>query len=368
MSEDFETMDSTSNDKFDLGKAPETVTTETDLGKAPENTRNTYDKNSAKEKSICRPTPFDGDRKKIENFVQECRMYLQINKGIYTTDEDKIIFMLSYMNEKEALRWKQTYLRSITNNEGDLEFPTIRTFVDLLASYFQPANLAQDAIHKLNMLKQGKKNAEEVVTEFRLLCSQAGFSSETTTDHLHLIERLQRVLNASLIKKIMLLEKPPTTIDGWVDKAIFFDTMYRNTMEVLAQKIDEGRTTNRNKGGTSRRFEYSNYFGNRDNRSWREPREKKDPDAMDIDAMSTEKRTLLMKKGLCFICEKSGHRASEHKDFETKRKDKDDVPKRKDIRKLHTYLQKLSKEETAELLALQTGDKEENKDEEDSDF
>jgi hypothetical protein len=89
---------------------------------------------------------------------------------------------------------------------------------------------------------------------------------------------------------------------------------------------------------------------------------------MDIDAMSTERRTLLMKKGLCFICEKPGHRASEHKDFETKRKDKDDVPKRKDIRKLHTYLQKLSKEETAELLALQTGDKEENKDEEDSDF
>jgi hypothetical protein len=81
-----------------------------------------------------------------------------------------------------------------------------------------------------------------------------------------------------------------------------------------------------NTSGTFRRFEYSNYFGNRDNRSWREPREKKDPDAIDIDAMSTEKRTLLMKKGLCFICEKPGHCASEHKDFETKRKDKDDVP------------------------------------------
>ena len=34
---------------------------------------------------------------------------------------------------------------------------------------------------------------------------------------------------------------------------------------------------------------------------------KKDPNAMDVDAMTTEERTEAMKKGLCFGCGKHGH-------------------------------------------------------------
>ena len=32
---------------------------------------------------------------------------------------------------------------------------------------------------------------------------------------------------------------------------------------------------------------------------------------MDVDAITTDKRTQLMKSGSCFICEKQGHRANE---------------------------------------------------------
>ena len=92
--------------------------------------RNEHD--SIKERAINKPTPFDGDRKKTETFLQECRVYLHINRGVYTTDEDKIIFILSFMNSKEALRWKQTYLRSILTCDGDMNFPDIQTFVQLL--------------------------------------------------------------------------------------------------------------------------------------------------------------------------------------------------------------------------------------------
>jgi hypothetical protein len=80
-----------------------------------------------------------------------------------------------------------------------------------------------------------------------------------------------------------------------------------------------------------------------------------------------------MKKGLCFVCEKSGHLASAHKDkdFGNNKKDKEEgTSKKRDIRKLHTYLQGLSKEETAELLAMQTSKEKEDKveEEEESDF
>ena len=43
-----------------------------------------------------------------------------------------------------------------------------------------------------------------------------------------------------------------------------------------------------------------------------EPRQKwniqrRDPDAMDVDALNTDKRTDMMRKGLCFNCNKAGH-------------------------------------------------------------
>ena len=90
-----------------------------------------------RENNINKPTPFTGDRKKIETFIQECKMYLRINRYIYEDDEDKIAFVLSFMNEKEALRWKQTFLRFIMERDEEIIFPPFENFVKELLSYFQ---------------------------------------------------------------------------------------------------------------------------------------------------------------------------------------------------------------------------------------
>ena len=321
-----------------------------------------------KEININKPTPFDGNRKKVESFVQECKVYLHINKAIYNTDEAKIAFILSFMSEKEALKWKLTFLRSITNREGDLVFPTIKVFMEQIADYFTPTQQKQEAVHQLALLKQGKKTAEEVITEFRLLVAHAGYAVETPSDHLHLIEKLQSVLNPLLVKKIMLLDTPPDTINDWVKKAIAIDGQYRMTMDVLNRKANEGRNRNDDKPDKSK---WSNYFDKK------KRREEKDPDAMDVDAMTTEKRNALMKKGACFICEETGHLAREHKEYMEKKKGKtrgNNPPssQRKTIKEIHALLQALSPKETKELLALQTARQEkeekEEKDEEELDF
>ena len=87
---------------------------------------------SNKEIGINKPMAFDGCWKKVETFIQECRLYLQVNKNIYTTDEVKVAIFLSFMTEKEALKWKHTFLRSITNDNGEMNFPTIKDFVGCL--------------------------------------------------------------------------------------------------------------------------------------------------------------------------------------------------------------------------------------------
>ena len=92
---------------------------------------------------------------------------------------------------------------------------------------------------------------------------------------------------------------------------------------------------------------------------------------MDIDAMSTEKRITLMKKGACFICEKPGHMARDHDEYvkkaqkENARGTTSSPPKKKNINEIHALLQGLTNEETKELMALQSKGEEKKDDDED---
>jgi hypothetical protein len=151
---------------------------------------------NTKEFTLNKPKPFDGNRKDVQSFILDCKVYLQTNRHIYDTSDSKIAFILSFMNEKEAMRWKENYLLEIMDAiTGDLGFPTYAVFMERLAKDFKPANKGKDAAHQIAILRQGKKTAEETVTEFRLLTNQAGYANTTASDHLHLIEKLQTVLN-----------------------------------------------------------------------------------------------------------------------------------------------------------------------------
>jgi macrodomain Ter protein organizer (MatP/YcbG family) len=278
-----------------------------------------------KEIGINKPTPFDGDRRKVHSFIQECKVYLAVNRNVYTTDEAKVAFVLSFMTVKEALKWKETYLTSITSSAGDIIFPDIQTFWQLLEQYFKPADRVQDATDKLSILKQGNRPAEDLVTEFRLLASQAGMTDTTGPDNLHLIRLFRNALNTNLAKKILFSENVPKTIKDWMERAIQYDTNYRMAMAILGKPTNGGRT------------------------SYSQPRKihERDPNAMDVDVMSTEKRTALMKKGACFNCEEPGHIA---RDCPKKKKN---VNQKKSVKEIHALIQTMSKEEKEELATLQ---------------
>ena len=285
---------------------------------------------TAKEIGINKPTPFDGDRKKVHSFIQECKVYLAINRKVYTTDEAKVAFVLSYMTEKEALKWKETYLTSITNQDGDIIFPTIKVFWELIDEYFKPADRVQDATNKLSILKQGKRPVEELVTEFRLLAAQAGMTNETSADNLHLIRLFRNTLHPNLAKKILFSESVPKTFKEWMDRAIQYDTNYRMAMAILGKPTNGERSTSTSTYSHSRRTP-----------------EHKDPNAMDIDAMSMEKRTALMRKGACFICEEPGHLARYCP------KKKKNINQKTTVKEIHALIDAMNKEEKEELASLQ---------------
>jgi hypothetical protein len=286
-----------------------------------------------KEIGINKPTPFDGDRKKVHSFIQECKIYLAINRKVYATDEAKVAFVLSFMTEKEALKWKETYISSITDTTGNIKFPTIQTFWSLLDEYFKPADRVQDAVNKLSLLKQGNRPVEEIVTEFRLLAAQAGMTDETNADNLHLIQLFRNTLHPNLAKKILFSESVPKTFKGWMDRAIQYDTNYRMAMAILGKPVNGGRSSFTSASAST--FSQS-----------KRNQEYKDPNAMDVDAMTTEKRTALMRKGACFNCEEPGHLAR-------------NCPKKKytyqkkSVKEIHALIDAMSKEEKEELATLQ---------------
>ena len=176
---------------------------------------------------------------RVHSFIQECKVYLAINKKVYATDEAKVAFVLSFMTEKEALRWKETYLMSITDTAGDIVFPTIKVFWDLIEADFRPTDCVQDATDKLSIIKQVNRPVEDLVTEFRLLASpsQAGMTDITVPDNLHLIQLFRNALHPNLAKKILFSENVPKTFKEWVDRAIKYDTNYRMAMAIIGKPL-----------------------------------------------------------------------------------------------------------------------------------
>jgi hypothetical protein len=179
-------------------------------------------------------------------------------------------------------------------NTGMPNFPTLVTFLADVQKAFQAADRVQDVVNRLEMLRQGKKTAEEL----NKIVRQAGMDRKTPSDHLHLIEYYRKALEPRLSRKILFSNDVPKTIDGWMEKAIQFDTNWKMGSLFFNQDIKANPSklkadTNKSNG----------------NAHWWRTNERKDPNAMDVDALTMEERGMLLRQGKCFCCRKTGHMA-----------------------------------------------------------
>jgi Zinc knuckle len=155
-------------------------------------------------------------------------------------------------------------------------------------------------VNRLEMLRQGKKTAEELNTEFLQIVGQAGMDRKTPSNHLHLIRYYRKTLKPRLSRRILFSNDVPKTIDGWMEKAIQFDTNWR--MGDLFFNQDIKTNPSKQKADTNK----SNW-----NAHWWRMSERKDPNAMDVDALTMEERGMLLRQGKCFRCKKTGHMAKD---------------------------------------------------------
>jgi zinc knuckle protein len=131
---------------------------------------------------------------------------------------------------------------------------------------------------------------EEHNAKFKMLVTKSGLDSTSPA----VIDYYRESLNIPLQRRILSLENPPKTLQEWYDWAAKLDNNWRRMQRILGRN-KESNDRNNNQGKKKNEFKRQFNFT------------QKDPNAMDVDALSIEKRDEMMKKGLCFKCEKPGH-------------------------------------------------------------
>ena len=97
----------------------------------------------------------------------------------------------------------------------------------------------------------------------------------------------------------MTCENPPTTLEQWYEKATKFHSNWQKMQHIFKRK-NNGQKNDSGK---------KNFFF--------PIKKEKDPNAMDVDSMSTDECSQLMKKWACFNCKKIGHLSKDCPDKKT---------------------------------------------------
>src|ERR1700678_1656297 len=245
-----------------------------------------FNSNETKELRINPPTHFTGNRHDLDNFMQDCTLYLTLNRAVYETDEKKIIFMLSYMTEGTARAWKEAFVRDIINSPTN-DFGSLKQFTIDLKKAFEASDSEGDVRAKLRQLKQGKDSVDDYVAQFRILAGKAKMTNDKA-----LTKYFMEGINTGILQKIFARDKLPANITEWYEQASKHDSHYRRVQEILGRRR-----------GTSGNAQTTNY----QKKPFAPRYTQKDPNAMDVDRLSTNERKEYMAKGRCFGCDEIGH-------------------------------------------------------------
>ena len=255
----------------------------------PNTMADTNDKDSGKG-GAAPPTPFNGDRSKVDAFLMECALYFKAYPKKYADNVQKTNTALSYLKEGDALTWKEQYLRSklkAGSDDYDFEIPEWKTFVTEFKFAFTQQDAIEDALFKLDNIHQGSKRVDEHNVAFNLLLGKAKLSTNPTeeSEKRLLIDKYKRTIHPSVLEKVLMMEKVPTDLPTFMDKAATFDCHWSQARRIInPQHCNQG-------GGFRVRF----------------PSQGTQSNPIVIDALSTQDTERYCREGLCFHCSQKGH-------------------------------------------------------------
>src|SRR5260221_1948316 len=99
------------------------------------------------------PNFFDGKPIHLTKFLMQCALYLQMNRNIYDTNEKKIAFVISYMDQGPALTWAENYLTT-HSREDAFKLNSLEDFIKEVIADFKDVTAETDSLFALEGIKQ----------------------------------------------------------------------------------------------------------------------------------------------------------------------------------------------------------------------
>ena len=238
------------------------------------------------------PADFSGKEDDATRWIKAMKAYFTLNTTLYSSDAAKIMTTLNKRSGGRGAPYVETWYDRMSNTTVPNSEKTLDKFVDDFESTFYPFDTKITAHNQLHALRQrsfkekdGSTNDgfQRYITDFQNLSMKAG-----TKDEFNLISQFSLGLDQKLAEMILSMSSVPSTSKGWINQSKIFHTQL-----VHIRDLCQGRTPSHN------------YTPSRSHR---------DPNTMNIDAVSLSKLTPVehakcMKEGRCFRCRKPGHNA-----------------------------------------------------------
>ena len=250
---------------------------------------------SAKPTELCLNTPkaYNGAPTTAKYWLNSIRTYLLINKDVYSTDNKKVGYALSFMTEGTAKSW------AAVRTQMALDASSFGTFPDFIKDFqtiFQSTNSATEATTWLtNTQVCNDDYLPKYMGEFKLKVVKAELNS--TAHAATIIHYLCAGIPVWLSDQIYGMEVIPTTPKGWYEKIDQF----------LSQRHFAASVAKQHSSRTPVAFHTPTPTRSTPSR---------DPNAMDVDTkekprkLTPEEQERCFKEGRCLCCRQKGHMAA----------------------------------------------------------
>ena len=244
------------------------------------------------------PAVFTGDCSKSDKFLEDFKVYRMANQGNQTMriPLERVALILTYIKGKNIQDWRMRMVNEIERlTRGAPNRMAISPEDEVLWTLFERdfRNVFTDSQKQLTAHQKFLKvkmqgNAwDKFIAEFEHLRSEAGW----TSNDIRTITQFWRGLNTGLLKAIVQHVRPCLrTLREWFDAAHEQHDIWNE----LKAAIEDAKST----GLPAPLWRNTTYT---------RPSNMMDVDVVRVDALTSEEKEKLTKKGRCFKCKKQGH-------------------------------------------------------------